>query len=63
MGLLSSKNWGVKYLLSMIDSFTTKHSWVKLLKDKKVETVPNGFIEIATESTRKPNKLWVDQGI
>ena len=47
----------------MIDSFTTKHSWVKLLKDKKVETVPNGFIEIATESTRKPNKLWVDQGI
>ena len=29
---LSSKNWGVKYLLSAIDVFT-KYAWVKLSKD------------------------------
>ena len=35
---------------------------VKPLKDKKDETVFNGFIEIVNESKRKTNKLWVDQG-
>ena len=32
------------------------------MKDKKAETVFNGFIEIVNESKRKTNKLWVDQG-
>ena len=32
------------------------------LKDKKDKSVLNAFIEIVSESNRKPNKLWVDQG-
>ena len=35
MGLLSSKNQGVKYLLCVIDDFT-KYAWFKPLKDKKI---------------------------
>ena len=34
MGSLSSKNWGVNYLLYLIDVFT-KYAWVKSLGDKK----------------------------
>ena len=33
------------------------------LKDKKAKTVLHGFIEIVTESKRKPNKVCVDQRI
>ena len=33
----------------------------KYLKDKKIKTVINAFIQIVNESNRKPNKLWVDQ--
>ena len=43
--LLSFKNRGVKYLLSVIDVFT-KYAWVKPLKDKKAKTVPHCVIEI-----------------
>ena len=32
------------------------------MKDKNVETLLHGFIEIVIESNRKPNKLQVDQG-
>ena len=45
----------------MIDVFS-KHVWVNPLKDKKVKQFFNAFIEIVSESNRKPNKLWVDQG-
>ena len=34
----------------------------KPVKDKKGKTIYNAFIEIVNESSRKPNKLWVDQG-
>ena len=34
MGSLSSKNWGVNYLLCLIDVFTI-YAWVKSLGDKK----------------------------
>ena len=61
MRSLSSKNEGVNYLLWVIDVFT-KYVWVKPLKDKKAKTVYHGFIEIAIESKRKPDKLWVDLG-
>ena len=58
MGLLSSKNRGVK------------HSWFimydgcfhQICLGKKAWTVLFDYIEIADESKRKPNKLWVDQG-
>ena len=62
MGSLSSKSWGVKYLLCVIDVFT-KYALVKPLKDKNAETVFHGFIEIVNKSKCAPNKLWVDQGI
>ena len=32
------------------------------MKDKKGETVLDGFIEIRNQSKRKPDKWWVDQG-
>ena len=60
MGSLSSKNKNVKYLLCVIDVFTT-YAWVKPLKDKNGKTVLNAFIEIVNESNHQPNKLWVDQ--
>ena len=31
------------------------------MKDKKSKTVLNTFDEIANETNRKPNKLWVNQ--
>ena len=61
MESLSSKNKNVKYLLCVIDVFT-KYAWVKPLQDKNDKAALNAFMEIANESNRKPNKLWVDQG-
>ena len=61
MGSLSSKNRVFKYLLCVTDVFT-KYASVKLLNDKKGNTVLHSFIEIVSKSKRKPNKLWVDQG-
>ena len=61
MESLSSKNKNVKYLLCVIDVFT-KYAWVKLLKNKNGKIVLNVFIKIVNESSRKPNKWWVDQG-
>ena len=58
MGLVSSKNWDVKYLLCVIDVFT-KYKWVKPLKNKKSKTDLHGFIEMINESKRKTNKLGV----
>ena len=61
MESLSSKNINAKYLLFVIDVFT-EYAWVKPLKEKKVKTVLDAFIEIVNESNRKPNKLRVDEG-
>ena len=35
---------------------------VRPLKVEKSKIVLDAFIEIVTESNRKPNKLWNDQG-
>ena len=61
MRSLSSENWGVKYLLCVIDIFTG-YAWVKPLKNKKAKTVLHGFNEILKNFQPKPNKLWIDQG-
>ena len=61
MESLSSKNKNAKYSLCVINVFT-KYVWIKPLKDKKGQTIPNAFIEIVNESNCKPNKLWIDQG-
>ena len=61
MESLSSKSKNVKYLFCVID-VSTKYAWVKPLKDKKGKTILNAFNEKVSESNRKRNKLWVDQG-
>ena len=45
----------------MIDFFI-KYAWLKPLKDKKANTVLNGFIKIVNLSNGKSNELWVGQG-
>ena len=43
MESLSSKNKNDKYLLCIVDIFTTKYTWVKPLKDKKGKKFLNAF--------------------
>ena len=61
MESVPSENRKVKYLFCVID-FLTKYAAVKHLKDKKVKTILNYFIELVNKSKRKPNKFWIDQG-
>ena len=60
MQLLSRQNNGIKYLLWVIDLFS-KYAFVVPLKDKKGASVVKGFEKIVSESSRRPNKIWVDQ--
>ena len=59
--LISKYNKGIKYLLCVVDLFS-KYAFVVPLKDKKGTTIINAFQSILNSSTRKPNKIWVDQG-
>ena len=61
MQSLSRKNKGIKYLLCAIDLYS-KCAFVIPLKDKKGISIVNAFNRIITQSNRKPNKIWVDQG-
>ena len=61
MQSLSRYNKGIKYLLCAINLFS-KHAWVIPLKDKKGTSFVNAFKKILSDSNRKPNKIWVDQG-
>ena len=61
MQSLSKYNKGVKYLLCAIDLFS-KYAWVIPLKDKKGTSIVNAFQKMISKE-RKPNKIWVDQGI
>ena len=61
MQSVSKYNKGIKYLLCGIDLFS-KYAWVIPLKDKKGTTIVNAFQKIIAKR-RKPNKIWVDQGI
>ena len=40
----------------------SKCAFVVPLKDKKGTTIVNAFQSILSNSKRKPNKIWVDQG-
>ena len=40
----------------------SKYAWVIPLKDKKGTSIVNAFKKILSDSNRKPNKIWVDQG-
>ena len=61
MQSLSKKNKGIKYLLCAID-LHSKCAFVIPLKDKGI-SFTNAFNKIIKQSnSRKPNKIWVDQG-
>ena len=59
MSLISKFNEGIKYLLCVIDLFS-KYAWVIDLKNKKGDSIVEGFQKILENSGRKPNKIWVD---
>ena len=61
MESLNKYNKGIKYLLCVIDLFS-KYVWVILIKDKKGTSIVNAFKKILSDSNRKPNKIWADQG-
>ena len=55
MQLISKYNKGIRYLLCVIDLFG-RYSWVIPLKNKKGESIFEGFKKILDDSNRKPNK-------
>ena len=59
MQSLSRKNKGIKYILCAIDLYS-KYAFVIPLKDKKGISIVNAFNKIIKQSSRKPNKIWVD---
>ena len=63
MQLLSKYNKGIRFLLCVIDIFS-KYTWVVPLKDKKGIRIVKAFQSILKQSnsSRKPNKIWVDKG-
>ena len=61
MQLISKFNKGIRFLLCVVDIFG-KYAWVVPLKDKKGVSIVNAFQKILDDSTRKPNKIWVDKG-
>ena len=60
MQLLSKCNKGIRFLLCVIDIFS-KYVWVVPLKDKKGISIVKAFQSILKQSSRKPNKIWVDK--
>ena len=61
MQLISRYNKGIRYLLYVIDLFS-RYAWVIPLKNKKGESIVEGFKNVLDDSDRKPNKIWVDHG-
>ena len=58
---LSQKNNGIKFLLTVICSFTKK-AWINTLKSKKSGEVLNAFQKILKESGKKPHSILTDSG-
>ena len=61
MKSLSKYNKGIKYSLRAIDLFS-KYAWVVPIKDQKGTSIANVFKKILSDSNKKPNKIWFDQG-
>ena len=40
----------------------SRYAWVIAIKDKKGTSIVNAFKIILSDSGRKPNKIWTDQG-
>ena len=61
MQLLSKYNKGYRFLLCVINIYST-YAWVIPLNDKKGISIVNGFQKIIDDSKRRPNKIWIDRG-
>ena len=61
MQLISKNNKGIRFLLCLIDIFST-YAWVVPLRDKKSVTIGNAFQKVLDDLKRKPNEIWVDKG-
>ena len=61
MQLISKHNKGIRYLLCVMDLFS-RYAWVIPLKNKKGESIVEGFKKILYDCNRKPKKIWVDHG-
>ena len=61
MPLISKFNKGIKYLLCATYLFS-RYSWVISLRNKKGDSIVEGFKIIFKNSDRKPNIIWVDYG-
>ena len=72
MQLISKYHKGMRYLLCAIDLFVidlfSRYAWVIPLKNKKGESIVEGFKKILDDSgnskhsNKNPNKIWVDHG-
>lgn len=58
---LSSYNDGVRYIMTVIDTFT-RYGFARLLLDKKASTVLSAFKSVLKEAKEKPKILVVDRG-
>ena len=59
--LISEFNKESRFLLYAIDIYS-KYDWAIRLKDLKSITITNAFQKILKESSRKPNKIWIEKG-
>ena len=57
MQLIIKYNKGIRYLLCVFDLFS-RYAWVIPLKNKKGESIVEGFEKILDDANRKPNKIW-----
>jgi hypothetical protein len=58
---LSQYNDGVRYIMTVIDTFT-RYAFCRLLLDKRADTVLNAFQSVLKEAKEKPKILVVDRG-
>ena len=54
-------NKGVRYLLTVIDTFT-RYAFIRMLKDKRAPTVLDAFKSILTEAVKPPIMIVCDRG-
>jgi len=58
---IAGSNYGIKYIFTCIDVFS-KHAWAKPIKNKEAKSCLDAFKAILSESKRKPNHLYLDNG-
>jgi transposase InsO family protein len=58
---LAPANDNVRYILAVIDTFT-RFAWIRLLKDKRGETVLRAFKSILVDAVDQPKTIVCDRG-